>query len=492
VVVGAGCAGLCAALAAAESGAHVVVLERAPREQRGGDTAFSIGAMLFAYDTVDELLGLVPDLPAQDRARIEFGTYPVQRFRSDLARVAQQGADPDHDLVEVLATRSLDSVRWLTAHGVRFDPMYGSLAVQAGGMLRFLGGLTLGVRGGGVGLVDALMSAVEAAGVEVRYGARAVGLDLDDGGQVRGAWVRQGDATTRLAADAVVLAAGGFQSDARWRARHLGAGWDRAKVRGTPFNTGDGIRMGLEAGAVPFGNWSGCHAVTCDRDAPEPADRSAAHGYQRLSYPYGIMVNADGRRFVDEGADLGNYTYARYGREILQQPGQHAWQVFDSQVSHLLRDEYRDPTATFVAGATLEELAARMRGVATERFLQTVAEFNAAVVTTVPFAPERKDGRRADLRLPKSNWALRIDQPPFAAYPVTCGVTFTFGGLKTDEAGRVLDTLDRPIPGLLACGELVGGVFSTGCPGGAGLTAAAVLGRTAGTSAAGDPRARER
>jgi len=246
-------------------------------------------------------------------------------------------------------------------------------------------------------------------------------------------------------------------------------------VRGTRFNTGDGIRMALEIGAMPWGNWSGCHAVGWDRNAPPFGDREIGDGFQKHSYPFGIMVNAEGRRFVDEGADFRNYTYAKYGRVILNQPQQFAWQVFDKKVLHLLRDEYRIRQVTKAGADTLDGLAAKLEGVNTERFLQTVRDYNAAVRQDVPFDPNVKDGRSTrGLEIEKSNWANTIDTPPFEAYAVTCGITFTFGGLKIDTAAQVQDV----------DGQLVGGLFYFNYPGGTGLMAGSVFGRIAGASAA--------
>jgi tricarballylate dehydrogenase len=296
---------------------------------------------------------------------------------------------------------------------------------------------------------------------------------------------RRGDELGALEAPAVVLACGGFEANAEMRTRYLGPGWELAKVRGTRFNTGDGIAMALAVGAMPHGNWSGCHAVGWDRNAPEFGDLAVGDAFQKHSYPFGIMVNARGERFVDEGADLRNYTYAKYGHEVLKQPQQFAWQVFDAKVVHLLRDEYRIRQITKASAATLEELAAKLEGVDPNRFLETVRAFNAAVRTDVPFDPNVKDGRgTAGIAPPKSNWATPLDTPPFEAYQVTCGITFTFGGLRIDDGGRVLDTDLAPIPGLYSAGELVGGLFYFNYPGGTGLMSGAVFGRLAGTSAA--------
>jgi tricarballylate dehydrogenase len=281
-----------------------------------------------------------------------------------------------------------------------------------------------------------------------------------------------------------VLAAGGFQANAEWRTRYLGPGWDLAKVRGTRFNTGDGIRLALEAGAMPTGNWSGCHAVGWDRNAPEFGDLVVGDAFQKHSYPFAIMLNARGERFVDEGADFRNYTYAKYGRIILEQPGQFAWQIFDKKVLPLLRDEYRIKRVTKVRADSLQELVKKLDDVDAVRALETIRSYNAAVREDVPFNPNIKDGRcTRGLAIDKSNWANVIDEPPFEAYAVTCGITFTFGGVKIDKDARVLDTDGAPIPGLYAAGEMVGGLFYFNYPGGTGLMAGAVFGKIAGASA---------
>ena len=198
-----------------------------------------------------------------------------------------------------------------------------------------------------------------------------------------------------------------------------------------------------------------------------------------------MIVNAEGERFVDEGADFLNYTYAKYGREILNQSGQFAWQIFDSKVLHLLRDEYRIRQMTKVSANTLEELVTKLEGVNPDQALKTLQEYNAAVMTDVKFNPAILDGRGTKgLAVPKSNWANVLDEPPFEAYAITCGVTFTFGGLRIDENGAVVDTALRPIPGLYAAGELVGGLFYFTYAGGTGLMSGAVFGRQAGQAAA--------
>ena len=243
--------------------------------------------------------------------------------------------------------------------------------------------------------------------------------------------------------------------------------------------------MALDIGATPCGHWSGAHAVGWDMNAPPFGDLAVGDAFQKHSYPFGIMINVRGERFVDEGADFRNYTYAKYGSEILKQPGQFAWQVFDGRVRHLLRDEYRIRQITKVTADTLPGLVAQMEGVDADGFLRTLEVFNASVRQDRPFDPNIKDGRSADGVSPrKSNWANPIDTPPFEAYAVTCGVTFTFGGLQIDEHGQVQDVSGRPIGGLFAAGELVGGLFYHNYPGGSGLTSGAVFGKIAGEHAA--------
>ena len=480
--MGAGNAAMCAALAASDAGAAVVVLERAPEAERGGNTAFTAGAMRTVYDGVADLRALIPDLTAEEIANTDFGSYPTEAFYADMERVTDYRADPD--LVEVMVSRSHETLTWMAEKGIRFAPAYGRQAFKVNGRFRFWGGLTVEVVGGGPGLVESEHKIAARAGVTILYNSRAVRLLSDDRG-VHGVVAVIDGITTEVRARAVVLACGGFQANTEWRTRYLGPGWDLAKVRGTRFNTGDGHRMALEAGASPAGHWSGCHAVGWDRNAPEYGDLAVGDGFQKHSYPLGIMVNADGRRFVDEGADFRNYTYAKYGRRILEQPGQFAWQVFDQKVVHLLREEYRIREVTRAQAATLEELAHRLDGVNPEGFLAEVAAFNAAVDCGVPFDPTVKDGRgTAGLAVPKSNWADPLTEGPFLAFQVTCGVTFTFGGIRITPQAQVVSAEGAVLPGLFACGEIIGGLFYHNYPGGTGLTAGAVFGRTAGESAA--------
>ena len=460
----------------------MLVLERAPFGQHGGNTAFTAGAIRFAYESSDQVLELVPDLSPEQVSETDFGSYTEESFYSDLARVTEYRTDPE--LADIIVSRSFATLKWLYGYGVRFLPSYGRQAFKVDGKFTFWGGLALEAVGGGQGLVDSLTKAVSDRGIDLWYGARACSLQVDNG-RVTGVRVHRDSSDVLVTAGAVVLASGGFEANTEWRTRYLGPGWDLAKVRGTRYNTGDGIRMALEAGAMSWGNWSGAHAVSWDLNAPPFGDPDVGDGFQKHSYPFGIIVNSRGERFLDEGADFRNYTYAKYGEQVLGQPGRFAWQVFDSQSSHLLRDEYRIRQVTKVSAGTLEELARKMDGVDPDGFLATVRDFNAAVDQSQPFNPNVKDGRRTrGLPVEKSNWANPLDQPPFEAYGVTCGITFTFGGLKITPEAEVVDTDGAVMPGLYACGELVGGIFYLNYPGGSGLTNGSVFGRVAGTQAA--------
>ena len=482
VVVGAGNAAFCAALAAREKVQKVLVLERAGEDEAGGNSRFTAGLMRVAYAGVDDLKRAIPDLTAEEIARTDFGTYTEEQFLDDMARVTEFRCDPD--LTELLVKRSLGTVEWMRTKGVRFTAAWGRQAFNIGGRFKFWGGLTVEAVGGGPGLVESLTNAARKNGVEVWYSARAVGLLTDDEG-VQGVRVKRNGKTVEVRAKSVVLAAGGFQANPEARARYLGPGWELAKVRGTRFNTGDVIRMALDAGAAPAGNWSGCHAVAWERNAPEFGDLAIGDQFQKHSYPWGVYINAHGKRFVDEGADFRNYTYAKYGRVILGQPGQFAWQLFDAKVKAQLRDEYKIRQVTKHTANSLEELCAKLEDTDGKAALEELKAYNAAVCQDIPFNPNVKDGRGTrGLAIPKSNWANTLDTPPFEAYAVTCGITFTFGGLRINTEAQVLDTDGAPIPGLYAAGELVGGIFYFNYPGGTGLTNGAVFGKIAGTSAA--------
>src|SRR3954468_16811291 len=410
LVVGAGVAGLSAALTARERGVSVTVLECAPVEERGGNTRFSNGAMRAVYAGVEDIEALVGELSEAEKARADFGAYSREQYFDDMARVTQYRTDPN--LCELLVDRSRDTMRWLHAHGVRFLPLYESHFAGPDGRIRFAGGSAVEVNGAGEAISDALFKAAENNGVRILYGTRAQSL-IEDTGAIAGVRARQGRTPIDFGAKAVVLAAGGFEANAEWRTRYLGPGWELAKVRGSRFNTGDGLRMALDVGAMPFGNWSGCHSASWDLNAPDVNELALGGIFKRDDFVCGIVVNSRGERFVDEGADLRSLTYAKLGRVVLAQPGQVAWQIYDNKVLHLLHGEYRVRQSARFRADTLEGLAAQLEGIDRTQMLARIHQFNAAVPRDTPYDASRKDGRSTQgLAIPKSNWALTIDQPP--------------------------------------------------------------------------------
>ncbi|MCY1195784.1 Fumarate reductase flavoprotein subunit [compost metagenome] len=484
-VIGGGNAALCAALSAQESGARVIVIERAPKDNRGGSSAFTGGAFRIAYNGNDDLKTLIPDLSEDELANSDFGSYTEDQFYNEA--VAMSGYRADADVLDTVVTQSFPTMMWMRSHGVRFMPIYGRQSFKVDGKNKFWGGLTVEVSGGGLGLMQALYDRAEKLGLDLRYGARACGLERE--GDAWTVALEENGATRKLRARAVVLATGGFHANVRWRAQYLGPNWDLAKVRGSRYNTGDGIDMAVGAGAIAHGNWTGCHAVFYDLNAPAFGDINLLN-QQKNYFNLGIVVNADGRRFVDEGLDFRNYTYSGMGARVLAQPGAVAWQVFDAKTAGLLPDEYRVKHATRLQADTLEDLAAQMEGINPRGFLQTVREFNDSIDQGVPFNPAVKDGRATrGLAVPKSNWAHPLDTGPFVAYAVTCGITCTYAGVKVNPDGQVLDGDDHPLPGLYAAGEMVGGLYYVKYAGGIGLTAGSVLGRISGAHAASLARA---
>jgi tricarballylate dehydrogenase len=482
VVVGAGNAALAAAVSAREQGAsRVVVLEKAPEELRGGNTHYSGGLLRFAYARPEELMPLVPDAERQVPGFFrDVEPYPSERFRQDLMRVTEGRADPE--LAEILIGRSFDTVRWMAAQGIAMEPALSLSGVRVGDRIKWSPGAVIRAQHEGVGLSKMWFEIAQQRGVEIRYATTAVRLLHDRRGRVTGVGVRDPEGFADLGARAVVLGCGGFEANPEWRARYLGRPWDHAKVRGTRYNTGDGLRMAIEIGALPHGQWTGCHSTPIDADAPPHGDRKLTDKTNRLSYPYGVLVNLPGRRFFDEGEDFQFYTYAKLGGIILNQPGGVAYQIFDAKVTGLLEGRYKTgrPTVADSLAALLETLP-----VDRSACLRTLDDYNAAVGAGA-FDPTARDGLATKALAPaKSNWAQRLDTPPFVAYPVTGGITFTFGGVRVNGQAQVMSTSWTPIPGLYACGEMVGGLFHTNYPGGTGLMSGAVFGRLAGAEAAG-------
>ena len=482
IVVGAGNAATCAALSARENGARVLMLEIAPEDQRGGNSAFTGGAFRVVYHGAEDLARLIPDMSETELANVDFGAYDEGRYFDDMGRLTQYRCDPD--LTEILIRSSFEAALWMRDQGVRFQLGLGRQAFRVDGKFKFWGGLACHIWGGGKELVKALHARAARDGIGVLYETPAIALLTGDRG-VEGVRVRHRGRVRDLRAKAVVLACGGFEANAEMRARYLGPNWDLAKVRGSRFNTGQGLKMALDLGAAVHGHWSGAHAVAWDLNAPPFGDHEVGDRFQKHNYPFGIIVNARGERYLDEGLDFHSYTYAKYGGEILNQPGMFAWQIFDQKVVHLLREEYRIPRITKEKADSFEALAPRLEGVDPAGFLETVRAFNAAPRPELPFNPNIHDGLRTiGLAIDKTNWAQRLDAPPYEAYAVTTGITFTFGGLKITNSAQVEDVTGQPIPGLYAAGEMVGGLFYHNYASGTGLMSGLVFGRLAGKGAA--------
>jgi tricarballylate dehydrogenase len=482
IVVGAGNAATCAALSAKEQGASVLMIEKAPFDERGGNSLFTAGGFRFVHDGIEDLrTDILDDMtPGEYDSIGNLPPHSYDKYIEDIMRVTENNAD--EDLATILAGQSRETMRWLRGHKLRFIPMFGRQSFKIDGKHHFYGGVNIEAVGGGWGLVDQLMQAAERENIEVKYETALVDLLHDQKGNITGVCAKGPDGYVEYGAKAVILACGGFQANPEMRVRYLGPGWELCKVRGTRYNTGDGINAALRIGAQPFGGWSTCHAVQWDYSAPPFGDRVILDNYQKHSYPIGIVVNMEGKRFIDEGADMRNYTYAKYGREVMKQPMRAAVQIFDAKTIDNVRDEYRIREVTKAEANSIEELAEKL-DIDVESLKQTIAEFNAACQPG-EYNPSILDGvGTKGITPPKSNWALPIDTPPYSGFMVTCGITITFGGLRIDTDGNVLDLVDKPIPGLYAAGELVGGLFYQNYPGGTGLMNGAVFGRLSGKSA---------
>ncbi|KXN88184.1 Fumarate reductase flavoprotein subunit [Leucoagaricus sp. SymC.cos] len=483
VVVGSGHAGSSAAYAAAQSGCkRVLLIDKCPPEWAGGNGYFTAGAHRAVHDGLADILSLVSNVTRDQVSRIDLEPYAEEQFASDIQRLSDGRSDPN--LVDAVVKSSRQAIRWLKIDiGVDFTMSFDRQAYEVNGRQVFWGGMALSVRDGGKGLIKAHTAALERIGVKRMFSTKAIDVIVEKGG-VKALKVLKisddgQDEEAVLTTPSVILAAGGFEASRELRERFLGQGWGRARVRGTPYNTGDGFEIARRAGA-------------------KMGERERTNQFTKSGYPLGVMVNAEGERFVDEGEDFRNYTYAKFGRAILMQPHGFAFQIWDSQViSKLRQEEYGDGVVEKIYGDTLQELAASLveRGLETSaqnRLVETIQSFNRAVCayqeqnTIIRWDPTIKDGKATmGLQLPKSNWALTIDKPPFMAVKVTCGVTFTFGGVGINPTtANVINMKGDEIQGLFATGEMIGGLFYGNYPGGSGLTAGAVFGCKAGQSAA--------
>jgi tricarballylate dehydrogenase len=481
IVIGGGSAAFDAAVAARSAGARrVVMLEKSPEAEYGGNARYSGTGFRFVHAGAKEIRQFVPDLDEAVFGSMVIPPYGVADFMADLDRMTQ--GRMNRELARVLVEESNAAVHWMRETGIKWEPL--KEHAKVGGKRYFERGIAIHVAGGGVGQLTQWRQIADRLGIEIRFESPVCGI-LGDLRRVEGVGVSGPDGRYDLMAKAVIACAGGFQANPEMRARYLAGNTDLMKVRGSRHDTGEVLRLLIDLGARPAGHWQSGHMSPIDANAPDFETAQDAEGrgntQSRYDYPYGISVNALGLRFFDEGEAQHSYTYAKTGRAVLAQPGASAYQIYDRTGIACFR--YPHHKATYEEAGTVAELAAKI-GIAPKVLDHTVAEFNRAVGDDRPFDPTRPDGRATSgLAIPKSNWACRIEAPPFRAYPVTGGITFTFGGVEVDRNAQVINTIDQPIKGLYASGDIVG-LFFHNYPSFTGQTRNAVFGRLAGQSAA--------
>lgn len=482
VVVGGGSAAFEAAIAARQHGAErVLLLEKAPEPEFGGNARFSHTGFRFAHSGAEEIREFIPNVDEETFRRMHIPPYTHENYMNDLLRVTRGRIN--RDLAELLVRESNAAVHWMLDTGMQWEPETGT---EVDGRLYFSSGMVVHPTGGIEGGLSQLKQWREIAlkmGIEIRYESKVSGLIGSEYG-VTGVHVSSPDGEADVLAGATILCSGGFQANPEMRSRYLGANADLLKVRGSKHDTGEVLMMALALGAKSAGHWQGAHATPIDATYP---DVEVSNKANRYGYNYGITVNSLGQRFMDEGEATIAYTYAKTGWAVIGQPGGVVYQIYDQKGASLQNKEYYDH-GTPIEASTIADLA---RGIGLEPAVltHTVDEFNKAVMTDHPFDPTKLDGRSTSgIQPPKSNWADVLDTPPFLAYPITGGITFTFGGLEVDEHARVISTADRPIPGLYASGDILG-IFFHNYPSCTGQTRNAVFSRLAGEHAAGQKSA---
>lgn len=447
VVVGHGMAGLSAGLRAAELGRDVVVLEKTAKDECGGQTGYSESFRVPSAETDLTEWGYEFDVP----------DYTVEEFYDDIMKRTNGRANSD--LARTLVENAGPIIEWLTEHGVDWETEPLAVGYTAGRTWF-----------DNDELVAHLADEIESSGGDRQYETSARRL-LKEDGHVIGLETAQGEGYARFNCKAVILACGGYESSPEKRARYYGSGYDDMKVRGSGYNTGEAIEMALDAGANAAGQWSGAHMALIDANSSD-----VGGGANRVDgYQYGIIIDVEGERFLNEGESARAHTYAKFGRKIFERSRHLAYVVLDSKTHHLVRATGpSDPYTAETANSLVEHL-----DVDGERALTTIRTFNNAC-DPGEFDPHILDGNNTeDVRPPKSNWALPIDDPPFYAYPVTGGITFSFGGVEANSDAEVLDDRGHVVSGLYAAGNATGKLFYHNYPGGTGLMNAAVYGKIA-------------
>ncbi len=450
VVAGGGNAGMCAALTASEAGARVLVLESAPREMRGGNSRHTRN-MRCMHDAPEGALT---------------GAYTEDEYFADLMKVT--GGRTNETLARRAIRESIAANKWMRSHAVRFQPaLEGTLQ---------LGRTNAFFLGGGKAVLNAYYAAAERRGIEVLYNAEVSELSISRGVFGGGIAMLEGE-PVRFRAKALVAAAGGFESNLEWLEEAWGEAARNFLIRGTPYNKGKLLKLLLENGAESIGDARQCHAIAIDARSPK-FDGGIVTRLDSL--PLGIVVNKDGRRFEDEGADLWPKRYAVWGRLIAQQPDQIAYSIFDSKVM----GRFMPSVFPAISAQTVGELAGKL-GLPIDETVCTVEQFNRAAE---PGQVDHSllDGRGTrGLTPPKSNWAQPIDRPPFYGYPLRPGITFTYLGTRVNESAAIQMKDGRTSPNIFAAGEIMAGnILGQGYLAGIGMTIGAVFGRIAGREAA--------
>lgn len=476
VVVGGGSAAFEAAVAAKQAGApKVVMLEKAPEPEFGGNARFSHTGFRWVFSGGDEVRQFLPNIDDEFFGKLNLPAYSAEQFHADLQRVTRGRISKE--LSEVLVSQSNAAMHWLRDLGINWEI---DSHVVIDGRYYFEPGLVIHPTGGVGGGLGQLMQWREIAtklGVELRYESRVTAL-LGNDRQINGVRVSDPKEEYEIQTHSLILCAGGFQASAEMRARYLGANADLMRVRGSKHDTGEVLMMAVAMGAKTAGHWQGAHATPIDSTYPEVEIGSKANRY---GYPYSITVNTLGQRFFDEGEARHSYTYAKTGWAVLGQPGALAYQIYDQTTIPLLGNRYEFSTP--IEADSIDELAGKI-GIDPTILNHTVREFNNAVRKDVAFDPKILDGKCTEGITPKkSNWASPIEKPPYWAYSITGGVTFTFGGLQINTQAQVLNTSNNPIRGLFASGDIVG-LFFHNYPSCTGQTRNVVFSRLAGRNAA--------
>ena len=450
LVIGGGNAALCAAISAKRLGADVLVLEGAPKFYRGGNTRHTRN-MRCAHDAATEILT---------------GPYSEEEFFEDLLRVTE--GNTDRELARLMIRESKDILTWIVEQGVRWQP-------SLGGTLS-LGRTNSFFLGGGRAMLNALYRTAEQLGVEILYDAEVLDLDIKDG-MFLSATFKQGDGRASAKAATLVAAAGGFEANIEWLKQSWGEAADNFLIRGTPYNRGAVLKMLLDKGVQEIGDPTQCHAVAIDARAPK-FDGGIITRHD--SVVFGIVVNRDSQRFYDEGEDIWPKRYAIWGRLVAAQPGQIAYIIFDASV----RNSFMPTLFPPIEGNTVAELAGKLE-LDPAALQNTITEFNAAVRPGTFDHTILDDCRTEGLAPPKTHWARKIEMPPYLAYPVRPGITFTYLATRVNKQARMLMKDGGPSANMFAAGEIMAGnVLGKGYAAGMGMTIGSVFGRIAGREAA--------